>query len=102
MTEKKDKVVDDKGEKAKIVVLGRLAHKTIQRLLKVDPCSHLMTCAAIFGGTKTIVPLKEIPGLIDAFKDAIKIVTRYANRAITNLEWQQDEAIKRIEEKKED
>ena len=81
---------------------GRPAHEAARWMLEADPWGYVMTLATMYGSQKVIVPHKEIPVLVTAFRMARKRIVGHIDEAITALEEQAKEAIKIKEEGKKE
>jgi len=80
---------------------GRSAHEVARWMLEADPWGYVVALATMYGSQKTMMPHKEIPVLVRAFKMAKKKMIEHIDEAIVALERQAKESKKKEEKKRE-
>lgn len=99
---KEDKTKNGKMDEGTGVVVSetwRPAHEVAKSMLWDNPWSYVVTLATMYGERHAIVPPKEIPDVIRAFKWAKNKMIEDIDHTVAVLEEQQEEAKKK--EKKE-
>lgn len=105
MDKKNDKIEEKKTDEGTEVEMSKMwqpAHETARSMLWDDPWGYVIALATMYGGRHTVVPPKEIPGMIKAFRWAKKKMIEHIDQAIAVLEEQQEEATQKKQEKEKD
>ena len=104
MGEKKDRAKDketDEGTEVAMSNTWRPDHEVAKSMLWDNPYNYVIALATMYGERHTIVPPKEIPDMIRAFRWAKNKVMEDIDHTITILEEQLREAIQKGKETKE-